>query len=199
MQPLQPSLFGEEQSRLPDGMRYREDIISAEDEQVLAAFIASLPLKPFEFVGGFQGNRRVVSFGWRYDFNAHQLQKSDDIPSELVGLRQKAARFAGMAAGAFQQALVTEYAPGAGIGWHKDRPVFGEVIGVSLLAPCRFRLRRKAGATWERASFLAQPRSAYLLSGVARTQWEHSIPPLDRLRYSVTFRNFRDDIVHADR
>jgi alkylated DNA repair dioxygenase AlkB len=199
MQPLQPSLFGEEQSRLPDGMRYRADIISAEDEQVLAAFIASLPLKPFEFVGGFQGNRRVVSFGWRYDFNAHQLHKSDDIPFELIGLRQKAARFAGMAADAFEQALVTEYAPGAGIGWHKDRPVFGEVIGVSLLAPCRFRLRRRTGTTWERASLVAQPRSAYLLSGVARTQWEHSIPPLDRLRYSVTFRNFRDDVAQAGR
>jgi alkylated DNA repair dioxygenase AlkB len=77
---------------------------------------------------------------------------------------------------------------------HKDRPVFGEVIGVSLLAPCRFRLRRKAGTTWERASLVAQPRSAYLLSGVARTQWEHSIPPLDRLRYSVTFRNFREGV-----
>lgn len=194
MQSLQSSLFGEERNRLPDGMRYREQVISAEDERMLAAFIASLPLQPFEFVGGFQGNRRVVSFGWRYDFNAHQLQKTDDIPRELVGLRQTAARFAGMAAEAFQQVLVTEYAPGAGIGWHKDRPVFGEVVGVSLLAPCRFRLRRKTGATWERASLVAQPRSAYLLSGIARTQWEHSIPALDRLRYSVTFRNFRDDV-----
>jgi alkylated DNA repair dioxygenase AlkB len=189
MRTVQPTLFGEERN-LPDGMQYREEIISAGEEQALAAFIAALPLRPFEFVGGFQGNRRVVSFGWRYDFNAHQVHKADDIPCELLDLREKAAAFAGMTAEGFQQALVTEYAPGAGIGWHKDRPVFGDVIGVSLLAPCRFRLRRKAGVTWERAALVARPRSAYLLGGVSRTGWEHSIPAIDRLRYSVTFRNF---------
>jgi len=87
--------------------------------------------------------------------------------------------------------LVTEYSPGAGIGWHKDRPEFEEVIGVSLLSPCLFRLRRKRGNGWERASIELQPRSAYLLSGSARTDWQHSIPPVDKLRYSVTFRGFR--------
>jgi len=87
--------------------------------------------------------------------------------------------------------LVTEYSPGAGIGWHKDRPEFEHVIGVSLLSPCLFRLRRKRGNGWERASIELQPRSAYLLSGSARTDWQHSIPPVDKLRYSVTFRSFR--------
>ena len=80
--------------------------------------------------------------------------------------------------------LVTEYSPGAGIGWHKDRPEFEEVIGVSLLSPCLFRLRQKRGNGWERASIELQPRSAYLLSGSARTGWQHSIPPIDKLRYS---------------
>ena len=89
-----------------------------------------------------------------------------------------------------QQVLVTEYAPGAGIGWHKDRPQFEQVVGVSLLAPCNFRLRRKAGEKWERKSFTAQPRSAYLLSGTSRHCWEHSIPAVKKLRYSVTFRSF---------
>ncbi|MEA2934329.1 MAG: hypothetical protein QOD74_975 [Variibacter sp.] len=178
--------------RLPEGMRYQEELIPVVEEQALSSFIATLPLKPFEFVGGFQGNRRVVSFGWRYDFNTHKVQKADDMPSALRELREKAARFAGLAPDTFQQALVTEYAPGAGIGWHKDRAVFGEVIGISLLTPCNFRLRRKVGANkWERISFTAQPRSAYLLSGVARSEWEHSIPPLENLRYSVTFRNLR--------
>jgi alkylated DNA repair dioxygenase AlkB len=90
-----------------------------------------------------------------------------------------------------QQVLVTEYDAGAGIGWHRDKAVFGEVVGISLLSPCRFRLRRKAGTTWERVSLTAEPRSGYLLSGPSRTEWEHSIPEVDELRYSITFRNFR--------
>jgi alkylated DNA repair dioxygenase AlkB len=185
----QPSLFAED--ALPDGMRYCEQIISVDRERSLAAFIAALPLKSFEFVGGFQGNRRVLSFGWRYDFNDRQLHKAADMPSELLELRAHAAAFARMAPEIFEHVLVTEYAPGAGIGWHRDRAAFGEVIGVSLLAPCNFRLRRKRGEGWERTSLHAQPRSAYLLSGASRTEWEHSIPPLDRLRCSVTFRSFR--------
>ncbi len=187
----QRSLFADDPPQLPPGMRYADDVLSAQDETRLAQFIAALPLKPFEFVGGFQGNRRVASFGWRYDFNARNLQKAEDIPPLLLALRDAAADFAGMEAGRFQQVLVTEYAPGAGIGWHKDRPVFGEIVGISLLAPCLFRMRRKAGPKWERKSFTARPRSAYLLSGIARSEWEHSIPALDQLRYSVTYRNFR--------
>jgi alkylated DNA repair dioxygenase AlkB len=106
-------------------------------------------------------------------------------------LRVTATEFTGLDASRFQQVLVTEYSPGAGIGWHKDRPEFEHVIGVSLLSPCLFRLRRKRGNGWERASIELQPRSAYLLSGSARTDWQHSIPPVDKLRYSVTFRSFR--------
>jgi alkylated DNA repair dioxygenase AlkB len=173
-------------------MGYAEEFMSSGAEQALAKQIAALPLKPFEFVGGFRGNRRVVSFGWRYDFNSHKLDQTAAIPDFLLALRENAAAFAGMQPARFQQVLVTEYAPGAGIGWHRDRPAFGEVVGVSLLTPCVFRLRRKAGATWERRSVTVQPRSAYLLSGAARNEWEHSIPPGNALRYSVTYRNFRD-------
>ena len=93
-----------------------------------------------------------------------------------------------------QHVLVTEYGAGAGIGWHRDKSVFGEVVGISLLTPCTFRLRRKVGDGWERRSVIAEPRSAYLLSGAARTEWEHSIPAVDALRYSLTFRNLREDI-----
>jgi alkylated DNA repair dioxygenase AlkB len=89
--------------------------------------------------------------------------------------------------------LVTEYGPGAGIGWHRDKSVFGETVGVSLLSPCVLRLRRKAGEKkWERANVQVEPRSAYLLSGAARSEWEHSIPPVEALRYSVTFRSLRE-------
>ena len=175
---------------LPDGMRYATTVITTSDEAELVSFIGTLPLKPFEFAGGFLGNRRIVSFGWRYDYQAQRLAESQPIPPQLLALRRRAARFAGRAEDSFQQVLVTEYAPGAGIGWHKDKGMFGDIVGVSLLVPCNFRLRRRQGTGWERVSLIAEPRSAYLLSGVSRSVWEHSIPPLDRLRYSVTFRNF---------
>ncbi len=191
MSVLQPSLFGEAQPDLPEGMTYAEEIIPPAEEDRLTHYIAGLPLTPFEFIGGLRGNRKVISFGFKYDWGSHQLEKADEIPPLLLDLREKAAAFAGMQADELAQVLVTEYAPGAGIGWHKDRPHFDQVVGVSLLAPCNFRLRRKVGEKWERKSFTAQPRSAYLLSGASRHGWEHSIPAVKALRYSVTFRSFR--------
>jgi alkylated DNA repair dioxygenase AlkB len=114
------------------------------------------------------------------------------MPEFLSRVGDAAAHFSGLPSSALQQVLVTEYAPGAAIGWHKDRSVFGDVVGVSLLAACTFRFRRKAGEGWERRSFVAQPRSAYLLQGPSRTEWEHSIPAVQNLRYSITFRTLRD-------
>ena len=174
-------------------MRYQADVITPAEEDDLVAFVRALPLKPFEFVGGFTGNRRVISFGWRYDFNKARLQQTEPIPQQLIGLRDKVGALFGLDPDGLKHALVTEYAPGAGIGWHKDRPDFADVIGVSLLAPCNFRLRRKHGDRWERVSLNAEPRSAYLLSGEVRSQWEHSIPAMTELRYSVTFRNLVDE------
>ena len=185
----QPDLFAEDS--LPGGLVYRPEAMTAGQEKELAAFIAGLPLKPFEFVGGFTGNRRVVSFGWRYDFNKARLEEANDIPPELELLREQVVTKFQRDPARFQQVLVTEYDKGAGIGWHKDRPQFSEIIGVSLLEPCNFRLRRKQGTKWQRASFTAEPRSAYLLSGVVRSEWEHSIPPMEKLRYSVTFRSLK--------
>jgi alkylated DNA repair dioxygenase AlkB len=154
--------------------------------------IASLPLKEFEFQG-FLGKRRIVSFGWRYDFNGGGLKKTDDIPEFLFPVREQAAAFAGLPPERLQQVLLTEYKPGVQIGWHKDRSVFGDVVGISLLSSCTFRLRRKTGTKWERVSIVAEPRSAYLLSGPSRSEWEHSIPGVEALRYSITFRNFKSD------
>lgn len=184
----QPHLF--DTNPLPEGFTYREEVISPAEEEQLLRHIERLPLREFEFQG-FLGKRRVVSFGWRYDFNERALQKSDDVPDFLLPLRQRAAGLAGLAPAALQHALVTEYGPGAAIGWHRDKDVFGEVVGFSLLSACRFRLRRRVAGRWERAAVIARPRSAYVLSGPARTAWEHSIPPVDRLRYSITFRNFK--------
>jgi alkylated DNA repair dioxygenase AlkB len=173
---------------LPEGMRYAAGLIGPEEEQALVRALAGLPFREFEF-HGFLGKRRTVSFGWHYDFNGGGLKHASDIPDFLLPVRARAARFAGLDPSALEHALLIEYAPGAGIGWHRDRPQFGDVIGISLLAPCTFRLRRKAGARWERRSLTAEPRSAYLLRGPARTEWEHSIPPLETLRYSITFRS----------
>ena len=175
---------------LPDGFKYAPDLLGPADEAALLAHVRELPFRDFEF-HGYTGRRRVVSFGWHYDFAERRLRKADDIPAFLLALREPAAAFAGLAPAALQHALVTEYAPGAGIGWHRDKAVFGEVVGISLLSPCTFRLRRAAGEGWERVNVPAEPRSAYLLSGPSRTEWEHSVPPVGALRYSVTFRNLR--------
>lgn len=176
---------------LPDGFRYQRDLISAADEAPLLERVRELPFREFEF-HGYLGKRRVVSFGWQYDFSGRQLRKADDMPDFLRALRAPAAAFAGLPPESLQHVLVTEYAAGAGIGWHRDKDVFDEVVGISLLAPCVFRLRRRVGESWERTKIVAEPRSAYLLSGPARSEWEHSIPAVEALRYSITFRNLRE-------
>jgi alkylated DNA repair dioxygenase AlkB len=177
---------------LPDGFKYQTDLVSPQQEQTLLQHVRDLPFSEFLF-HGYVGKRRVVSFGWQYDFNERKLRTADDIPPFLLTLREVAAAFAAMAPPQLQQVLVIEYGPGAGIGWHRDKAVFGDVVGVSLLSSCRFRLRRKLGAAWERVTLTLEPRSAYLLRGPARTEWEHSIPPVEALRYSITFRSFRDE------
>lgn len=187
--PVQPDLFAAP-STLPEGFRHVQELISAQEERALIGELQGLPFKEFEF-HGFVGKRRVVSFGWRYDFNGGGFHRIEPIPAFLLPLRAKAAAFASIEAGAIEHALVTEYRDGAAIGWHRDRPVFDDVIGISLGSPCLFRFRRKAGATWQRCSLTAAPRSAYLLRGPSRTDWEHSIPGVNGLRYSVTFRTLR--------
>src|SRR5215210_1097102 len=191
MQVPQTDLF-EPPTELPEGFKYRPGLLSKDDERMLADRIAGLPLKEFEFQG-FLGKRRILSFGWRYDFNGGGLQRTEDMPPFLLPVREQAAAFAGMSPERLQQVLLTEYKPGVQIGWHKDRSVFGEVVGISLLSSCTFRLRRKLAAKWDRVSIVAEPRSAYLLSGPSRTEWEHSIPGVEALRYSITFRNFKSD------
>ena len=185
-----PDLF-ETASDYPAGFRYAPEFIARAEERRLLEHLQRLDFKPFDF-HGFLGKRRVVSFGWRYDFNGGGLTKTEDMPDFLLPLRDRAAAFAGLQPTDLQQVLLTEYQPGAPIGWHKDRSVFGDVVGVSLLSACPFRFRRKAGARWERSSLVLAPRSAYLLHGPSRTEWEHSIPAVTELRYSITYRNFRD-------
>lgn len=183
----QLDLFGSP-PEFPSGFRYRPELISSGEEQLLLASIRALPFKDFEF-HGYVGKRRTVSFGSAYDFGREQLDTAEPMPPFLMGLREAAAAFAGLDARDLQQVLVTEYGAGAGIGWHRDKAIFRDVIGISLLSSCPFRLRRRVGDRWERITIQAEPRSAYLLSGSVRTEWEHSIPPLQEKRYSITYRS----------
>jgi alkylated DNA repair dioxygenase AlkB len=173
-------------------MRYAADVLTRHEEAALLDALPSLPFKEFEF-HGFLGKRRVVSFGWHYDFNGGGLRLAGELPEFLLPVRERAAHFAGVDPAALEHALILDYPPGAAIGWHKDRATFGDVIGISLLSPCTFRLRRKVGTGWERCSLTTEPRSAYLLRGPARNEWEHSIPPMEMRRYSITFRTLRAD------
>ena len=183
------NLFGP--LRIPAGFEYQPQIISPTEEAELARAIAALPLEAFRFQG-FVAKRRVMSFGWRYDFDRARFEQTDPIPEFLLPLRARAAAFAGLGSDDLAHALVTEYAPGTPIGWHRDRPVFEDVIGVSLLSPCTFRFRRKAGQKWQRYALIAEPRSIYLMRGPSRWEWEHSIPEVEQTRYSVTFRTLRE-------
>jgi alkylated DNA repair dioxygenase AlkB len=171
----------------PGGFAYQADLITPADEAALLANLEGLSFQPFDF-RGFLAKRHVAWFGWRYDYAGGQLRDSEPIPPFLLPLRARAAAFAGVSPQSLQQVLINQYAPGAGIGWHRDKPMFGDVIAVSLAAPCTLRLRRKQGNGWERTSVHVQSRSGYLLRGEVRWDWQHSIPPVDELRYSVTFR-----------
>ena len=190
VKPAQPDLFGDPAAPAPagpPGLGYWPDVLSAQMERSVVAQIEPLPLSPFEFQGYF-GNRRTVYFGYGYDYQRGEVREAAPLPDWLLALRGTVAAATGDPADAFVQALVTEYAPGAGIGWHRDRPQFGVVAGVSLLAPASLRFRSKRGEGWERIAAAIAPRSVYRLSGEARHGWQHSIAPMKALRYSVTFR-----------
>jgi alkylated DNA repair dioxygenase AlkB len=149
--------------------------------------LTDLDLAPFRF-HGWLGNRRTQSFGWRYDFDDASFSPTEPIPDWLLDVREIAAAFAEVPSDDFVQALIARYDPGAGIGWHRDRDVFENVVGISLGTPATLRFRRRTPAGFKRASLEVVPRSAYFLSGEARHDWEHSISPGDQLRFSITFR-----------
>ena len=179
-----------EASKPPHGFRYIEELMLPEVEDELIREIEKLPLKEFEF-GEYTGRRRVISFGLRYNFKASSLTRAEAIPPFLEELRKRAAAFADLPVDRLVHALISEYTPGAPIGWHRDKPVYEDVIGISLGSACRFRFRRKNGNSWDRYSLDLEPRSVYILRGAARTDWEHSIPAVDQLRYSITFRSLK--------
>lgn len=181
---MAPDLFG-----MPPiaGLRYCEEIIGLADEETLIGELLAADLSPFRFQG-WLGNRKTRSFGWRYDFDDGAFRPAEPIPAWLESLRRKAARFAGNRPDDFVHVLLARYDPGAGIGWHRDRDVFEEVVGISLSAAAVLRFRRRGAGGFERTNLDLPRRSAYLLSGEARWDWEHRIVPGEQLRFSITFR-----------
>ena len=174
----------------PEGLSYEREFLDAGEERALIDAMAALPITPFEFQG-FLGKRETVSFGWSYRFDGSGLAEAEPIPDWLHPVRARAAGFAGLEPGALEHALLIRYGVGAGLGWHRDRPVFGDVIGISLLAPSPLRFRLIVAERWRRFTLTAEPRSIYLLRGESRSEWEHSIPPVEALRFSITFRTLR--------
>ncbi len=170
------------------GLGYRDGFVSEPEQAELIAHIDGAALAPFRFQQ-WTGKRLTRSFGWSYDFESGKFTPTEPVPDWLLPLRDRAAGFAGLAAADLVQALLIRYDPGAGIGWHKDRPVFEHVVGVSLGNPATMRFRRRAGTRFQRTSALLEPRSAYHLSGEARHGWEHSIAAMAEPRWSITFRS----------
>lgn len=169
------------------GLALVDQAVSAAEERALEAHIDAAPLAPFQF-GQWEGKRLTVHYGSAYDFGRQRLDEAPPLPGWLVELRATLAPQVQRDPALFEAALLLRYDPGAGIGWHRDRPQYGEVIGLSLSAPCVLRLRRRTAASFERRNIDLPPRSLYLLSGEVRREWEHSIVPMDATRRSVTLR-----------
>ena len=181
----QPDLFGEPSLA---GLSQAGGFVAQDEERML---IAAAALSPFRY-HGWLGKRLTASYGWSYDFDDSSFAPAEAIPGWLLPVREKAARFAGLPPGELVQALLIRYDPGAGIGWHRDRPVFGHVLGISLGAPATMRFRRRQRGGFDRASAVLAPRSIYHLTGEARHQWEHSIAAMAATRWSITFRSLSD-------
>jgi alkylated DNA repair dioxygenase AlkB len=179
------SLFAEHASG-PEGLRYADDFVSAAEERDLMAEVAALPLSPFQF-GQYEGKRRVASFGFSYDYTARRLVEAESIPDWLSEISRRVEAYGGPSTH-IRQVLCTEYDVGVGIGWHRDKPHFDRIFGLSLGSACKVRFRRPASKTFERFTLGAKPRSIYAMSGLARAAWEHSIPAVEAKRYSITFR-----------
>jgi alkylated DNA repair protein (DNA oxidative demethylase) len=175
---------------LPEGFLLRTEFLTAPEEAELIEFVRRVAFGEVR-MHGVAAKRRVAQFGWRYSFESYQLTPAASVPPALYDLRQRAAMLAKVEALDLSEVLVTEYTPGAGIGWHRDAPVFGIVAGVSLGAGCRMRFRTGEVRKWRTVAVELPARSIYVLSGSARKEWQHMIPPVHEQRWSITFRTLR--------
>jgi alkylated DNA repair dioxygenase AlkB len=186
----QPDLFGGPAPAAPSipGLDFADGFLDLDQEAALIALIDAEDLTPFRFQQ-WEGRRLTASFGWNYDFTAGRIAAAAPIPDWLLPTRDRAARFAGLDPSELVQALLIRYDPGAGIGWHRDRPVFSHVVGISLGNPATMRFRRRREGGFDRSTAMLAPRSIYHLTGEVRHGWEHSIAPMDMPRWSITLRS----------
>ncbi|HZP43602.1 MAG TPA: alpha-ketoglutarate-dependent dioxygenase AlkB [Candidatus Binatia bacterium] len=172
----------------PPGLRYVPDLLDAAEERPLLAGLAALPFREV-VMRGVAARRTVVHFGWDYGYESWTLAPAPPLPPFLHGVRARAAALAGVDPAAFAQVLVARYPPGAGIGWHRDAPMFGPiVVGVSLGGAAVMRFRRGRPGVRVLYRLPLAPRSGYVLAGAARAAWQHGLAPAPALRYSITFR-----------
>jgi alkylated DNA repair dioxygenase AlkB len=190
-----PSLFAVS-PKVPDGFIYQADFISEPEERELIREIQKLHLAPFKYYQ-FTGKRRTASFGWQYEFGTSEITTAPEMPTFLLPVRTRAGNFFNIDPNSLIQTSIIEYSTGSPIGWHRDIPDFGVVVGISLGAACRMRFRKynrarsKTVNRDETLSIELQPRSIYLMSGPSRESWQHSIPPVKELRYSIMMRTVR--------
>jgi len=174
------------------GLQYLPDWITTAEEQDLLNRISTLSFSEVR-MHGVTAKRQVVHFGWSYGYDSWQITPTDPIPSRLSPTRERAASLISVPAETVEEVLISRYARGAGIGWHRDAPMFGpSVVGISLAGICRMRFQRTIGSTRRTTEILLAPRSVYVLRDAARFQWQHSIPPTNEFRYSITFRTVRN-------
>lgn len=174
-------------AELPEGLHYTKEFIPIEEERALLREIQQLCFAPLRS-HGIASRRRVVHYGVVYGYDPWKIAAGPPVPDFLTDLRFRCAEWLGLPAEALVEALVSEYTPGAGIQWHRDDVAFGMVAAISLAGTCQLRLRDVTGLQRRSARLIVEPRSAYALTGTVRRQWQHQIPPVKELRYSVTFR-----------
>jgi alkylated DNA repair dioxygenase AlkB len=174
---------------LPEGLLYQPDFLSQDEESNLVRIFRELPFQAFDF-HGYTAKRRVLEFGLEYDFTTHRATPTQSFPEFLTAVRERAANFAGVSATDLIEGMVTEYSPGAPIGWHRDAPQFGTIIGISLAGTSRMRFKPYK-AEGKPVALTLEPRSIYVMRGPVRWKFQHSIPAVKELRYSITFRTLR--------
>ena len=175
----------------PEGLVYRRDLLTAEEEQALLGKFDHLEFGEIR-MKGVVAKRTAKHYGFDYDYERRAaISEAEPIPDWLLPVREKAAVLAGVRPDELIEALVQRYPEGAQIGWHRDAPMFGAVVGISLLSPARMRFRREAGEERRTFELELEPRSGYVLAGDVRTKWQHHVPPTKSLRYSITFRTLR--------
>jgi alkylated DNA repair dioxygenase AlkB len=177
---------------LPEGFLYRDEFLTEVEESELLRIFGGLDFAAYDY-HGYLAKRRVVRYGVNYDINTREPSETTQaVPDFLLSARERAAQFAEVSADDLVQAMVSEYSVGTPIGWHRDAPQFGTIVGISLGSACRMRLKPYQSTGKNKVlSLRLERRSIYVMRGAARSQWQHSIPAVDEMRYSITFRTLR--------